>query len=244
MQGSMISSNNISNRPTLTHTSLSMTGARRGIVGRTCRIQVQRGNRSETQQLSQPSSRLVVLHELSFSLQSLFGHTFGLIYGPCRLLKDFASDDRAVGGQRDRQGSGQPVFQHPHASDGAFVAVVEVLQKVRLTRQRQVALKGEGDTLERNIVFSPIRAVTREVNINTAPAQLSAQVAKRKELVGPDQHMDGVGEAGKRLNGVKLVLELAAALDLGEMLRLVDEKRSRAAVHQCAFESEAYFQAH
>src|SRR5271157_210437 len=239
----MSDANSVSNRSTLAHTTTSAHRDPRGSVGRDCKIWSLKGRRVKRQQLSQPASRLVVLHEISFSFQCFFGHALALVYGPGCLFKDFARDDGAVFGESDRQGSREPTFHQADAADGAFIAIVEVLQKIRFPWQWQVPSEGEQDALEGTVILAPIRLIAREMNVNAAPAQLPAQVAERKNLISSDQYVNCVGQAGEGLDGIKLVLELATTSHLGEMLCLVNKECSRATMYECIFESVTHFQA-
>src|SRR6184192_3757343 len=143
MQCSMGGSNNVSSGPTLTNPPLSVTRDRWNMVGLSCGLRAQQTDRVQSQQLSQPYSGLRVFGEFSFPFQRLFGHTLRLSRGPRALLKDLTRYNRTAFIERHGERTGQPVFQHANAPNGALVAIVEVLEKVRLSRQRQMTLEGE-----------------------------------------------------------------------------------------------------
>jgi hypothetical protein len=175
----MTDANSVSKGPTLAHAAFSVTGDPSHIAGRNRTIWAEGGSWVERQQFSEPAAGFFVFHQISFSFQCLLGHALTLAYGPGGLLKDFASNDRALAGEREGQSPHEPVFQHSDAADGAFIAIVEVLEKIRFSAQWQVALEGEEDALKRSPIFGSISPVAREMNVDAAPAQLRTQVAER-----------------------------------------------------------------
>src|SRR5215469_3143831 len=238
----MTDANSVSKGPTLAYAAFIAPRAPRHMVERNRRLWAEASGRVERQEFSEPAAGFLVFHEISFSFQCLLGHALTLICGPGGLLEDFAGNGRALAGERERQGPRKPVFQHSDAADGAFIAIVEVLEKIRFSAQWQVALEGEEDALKRSAIFVSISTVARKMNVNASPAQLRTQVAERQKLVRPDQHVNRVGKVGERLDGVKLVLKFATASHLREVLCLVDEERGGAAMDECTFEGVTYFE--
>jgi hypothetical protein len=174
----MTDANSISKGSTLTYAAISGSI----IEGGKC-------SRLQAQQLSEFSSVFLALRKISFSLQRVLGHALTLAYGPGCLLENLACDGRAVFGKRDRQCAYEPVLEHSDAADGVLIAIVEVLEKVGFPGQWQVALESEKYALEGNVVFRPISAVARKVNVNAAPAQLRTQIAEREKLICPEHYV-------------------------------------------------------
>ena len=50
--------------------------------------------------------------------------------------------------------------------------------------------------MEKHALFTVAGVVAREVNVNAAPAELTAQIAKGEKIVSSDQHVDGPGMTG------------------------------------------------
>ena len=88
---------------------------------------------------------------------------------------------------------------------------------------QEIGLRGEGhtdleipqDVLEIAHVFRGIGAVAREVNLAGAAAQLPTQLAQDQQIIRAGQHVDGLGADGQGLDAVELILQFAAARNLG-----------------------------
>ena len=68
-----------------------------------------------------------------------------------------------------------------------------------------------------------IGAIARKVNIYTPAAQLCAEVAKCKKLIGAQQHVDRPGTIGNRLNHVQLVGKPPPGSHSCEVLSLIQQ---------------------
>src|ERR1700684_3883420 len=94
----------------------------------------------------------------------------------------------------------QPLFQDSNATEAPFVQVVPVLQQVWSLRQRQILLKGAQDSQECPLLVAQL--VSSEMNIETSPAQLRAQVTERQQIVGAKQDVDSTRVAGYRFDHI------------------------------------------
>src|SRR5262245_41678196 len=73
------------------------------------------------------------------------------------------------------------------------------------------------------------------------PAQLTAQIPQRLQLVGPDQNHQRPGLLRQELQTIHLILQPPPSCDFGYMLRLVDQQRAWLAMAQRLFHCLSQF---
>jgi calcineurin-like phosphoesterase family protein len=91
-------------------------------------------------------------------------------------------------------------------------------------------LKTEDHTLKSDNIIWTIDAISSEMNVETAAAQLCTQIAARQKLIGANQHAATPGQTGQGFETIQLVGKTATAGDLGKVLSLVNQHCRRSAM--------------
>src|SRR5436305_1567449 len=78
--------------------------------------------------------------------------------------------------------TGQPIFEDSDTPDGSLITVLPVLKEVWFLLQGKIALKGPQHAFERADLVVIGGAIAREMDIDTAPGELGAEVANHQQI--------------------------------------------------------------
>src|SRR6266705_1315141 len=116
------------------------------------------------------------------------------------------------------------------------VAELPISPQLRFFSQREMPLKTEDHALKSDNIIWIVDAISTEMNVETAAAQLCTQIATRQELIGANQHVDTPSQAGQGFETIQLVGKTAPACDLGKVLSLVNQHCRRPAMAESLFQ--------
>ena len=117
-----------------------------------------------------------------------------------------SGQSRPAMSDRVHAGAHQPFLQDPDAPYGSLVKKVPDRDQIyACVGKRQLLPKREQHTLKHSPVFSRITTVALEVEVDTAAAQLRAEIPKSQQLIRPEQDMNGLRSIGNRFDDIELI---------------------------------------
>jgi len=123
----------------------------------------------QPQTYSQTIGCIVILGECSFASHRFRDHLIASVHRQSMLFEERTRKRFFPFFHGFSKRSCQPIFEDTHTADGPLIAILPVLEQIRLFFQRHIALKGPEDTLEGPHLCFIGRSVPGEMDINTAP---------------------------------------------------------------------------
>ena len=142
---------------------------------------------------------MAALVQLQFAIRSLPVHLLALSNGQGLGFEIGSRQSEATVPKRHGNSPHQPFFKDTDGTEAPLVQELPVAHKVRPIRKRKLLLKRPDHVDERLAVLRVLSPVSSKVNVNASSAELPAQIAEGKEVVGPEQDMNSPRLVGERL---------------------------------------------
>src|SRR5216683_4048651 len=142
--------------------------------------------------------------------------------------------------KRIRERADQPVFEHPDASNTAFIEIIPVIHEIlEIHLKRDVFQQAAQGALEGDLIRLLLKLVAREMDIMPTACRLTGEITQIQEIIGPNEYMDYAHRIAHAFQPLKLVQELHATRYFHQMLGFIDNDGSDAAPRDGVFQGMA-----